>query len=63
MSVIVRFLLIGVLFLDQIPSREEIAKDPINIFRSIQSCAFTYVAANVMTALNAVALTSTFAYI
>lgn len=59
LNTIMRFLLIGILFMDSVPSREEINSNlsPVTDFITIQSVAFNVVASTVMTALNTVALT------
>jgi len=58
MNTVMRFVLIGILYLDFIPPREEIAQDPITSFIVIQSLAFNCIASTVFPALYSVALTS-----
>lgn len=58
LNTVMKFLLVGLLFMDTVPSKEVVNVDPVNMFRAIQYVAFLYVPATVMTALNTVALTS-----
>jgi hypothetical protein len=62
LNTVMKFLLVGILFMDVVPSREAINADPVNMFRGIQSIAFLYVPATVMPSLNTVALTSIFLF-
>jgi hypothetical protein len=58
LNTIMRFLLIGILFRDSVPPKDEINSNPYPVrdFIAIQSVAFNVVASTVMTALNTVAL-------
>ena len=62
LNTIMRFILIGILYMNFIPPREEIALDPITSFRVIQSLAFNCVASTIFPALYTVALTSNCIY-
>jgi hypothetical protein len=57
LNTVMRFILIGLLYLNFIPSRDVIGSDPISYFRNIQSLAFNCVASTIMTSINTVALT------
>lgn len=61
LNTVMRFLLIGVMFRNTVPSKTAIDNNPTPVtdFIAIQSVAFNVVASTVMTALNTVALTRT----
>lgn len=56
LNTIMRFILIGVLYLNFIPERNIINIDPIKAFRAIQSLAFNCVASTIFISLYTVAL-------
>ena len=58
LNAIMRFLLAGLLFINTIPSREEIALNPVICFIGIQGFAFNCTASSIMPAINTVALAS-----
>jgi hypothetical protein len=58
LNTIMRFLLVAIIFMDAIPSREEILFAPSFAFIDIQSIAFNVVASTIMPSINIVALAS-----